>query len=110
LFNNCRAVQAQSFVNPQAGSHAQDQVGPFAARAEDEEHPKTEGEGEVAALARNPWTPEEDKRLRMLVEACKPIEIVAAELKRSVKAVNSRAYVLPISLKRVNLRPKAKGK
>jgi hypothetical protein len=61
-------------------------------------------------LARTPWTPEEDKRLRMLVEACKPIEIVAAELKRSVKAVNSRAYVLRISLKRVNLKPKAKGK
>jgi len=54
--------------------------------------------------------PEEDKRLRMLVEACKPIEIVAAELKRSVKAVNSRAYVLRISLKRVNLKPQAKGK
>jgi predicted ribosome quality control (RQC) complex YloA/Tae2 family protein len=47
LFNNCRAVQAQSFVNPQAGSHAQDQVGPFAARAEDEKHPETEGEGEM---------------------------------------------------------------
>ena len=72
--------------------------------------PAAEGEGEVAALARNPWTPEEDKRLRMLVEACKPIEIVAAELKRSVKAVNSRAYVLRISLKRVILKPKAKGK
>ncbi len=68
-----------------------------------------EGEEEVAALA-HPWTPEEDKRLRMLVEACKPIEIVAAELKRSVKAVNSRAYVLRISLKRVTLKPKAKGK
>ena len=71
--------------------------------------PAAEGEGEVAALA-HPWTPEEDKRLRMLVEACKPIEIVAAELKRSVKAVSSRAYVLRISLKRVNLKPKAKGK
>ena len=66
--------------------------------------------GEIAALARTPWTPEEDKRLRMLVEACNPIEIVAAELKRSVKAVESRAYVLRISLKRVNLKPKAKGK
>ena len=53
--------------------------------------PAAEGEGEVAALPRIiPWTPEEDKRLRMLVEACKPIEIVAAELKRSVKAVISR--------------------
>jgi len=110
LFNNCRAVQAQSFVNPQAGSHAQDQVGPFAARAEDEEHPKTEGEGEVAALARNPWTPEEDKRLRMLVEACKPIEIVAAELRRSVPGVKTHAYALRISFKRVALKPKAKGK
>jgi hypothetical protein len=47
-------------------------------------------------LARTPWTPKEDKRLRMLVEACKPIEIVAAELKRSAKAVNSRAYVLAL--------------
>jgi hypothetical protein len=51
LFNNCRAVQAQSFVNPQAGSHAQDQVGPFAARAEDEKHPETEGEGEMTWLS-----------------------------------------------------------
>jgi hypothetical protein len=46
----------------------------------------------------------------MLVEACKPIEIVAAELKRSAKAVEGRAYILRISLKRVNLKPKAKGK
>jgi hypothetical protein len=107
LFNNCRALQAQSFVNPQAGSHAQDQVGPFAARAEDE---KSEGEGEVAALARTFWTSEEDNRLRMLVEAGKPIELIAAELKRSAKAVEGRAYVLRISLKRVNLKPKAKGK
>ena len=48
--------------------------------------------------------------MRMLIVAGKPIEIVAAELKRSVKAVNGRAYVLRISLKRVNLKPKAKGK
>jgi hypothetical protein len=54
--------------------------------------------------------PEEDKRFRMLVEACKPIEIVAAELKRSVRAVQRRAYILRISLKRVNFKPKAKGK
>jgi hypothetical protein len=51
LFNNCRALQAQSFVNPQAGSHAQNQVGPFAARAEDEKHPETEGEGEMTWLS-----------------------------------------------------------
>jgi hypothetical protein len=46
----------------------------------------------------------------MLVEAGKPIEFVAAELKRSVKAVKGRAHMLRISLKRVNLKPKAKGK
>jgi hypothetical protein len=33
-----------------------------------------------------------------------------AELKRSAKAVKGRAYVLRISLKRVKLKPKAKGK
>jgi hypothetical protein len=67
-------------------------------------------EGEIAALARKFWTPEEDDRLRMLVEAGKPIEFIAAELKRSAKAVEGRAYILRISLKRVKLKPKAKGK
>jgi hypothetical protein len=66
-------------------------------------------EGEIAALARKFWTPEEDDRLRMLVEAGKPIEFIAAELKRSAKAVEGRAYILRISLKRVKLKPKARG-
>jgi hypothetical protein len=62
-------------------------------------------------LAQTLWTPEEDKHLRKLVEAGRPIEIVAAELRRSVTAVKTRAYVvLRISLKRVTLKPKAKGK
>ena len=56
------------------------------------------------------WTTEEDNRLRMLLEAGEPIEFVAAKLNRSVPAVKGRAYVLRISLKRVNLRLKAKGK
>ena len=72
--------------------------------------PAAEGKAEIAALARKFWTPEEDDRLRMLVEAGKQIEFVAAELKRSAKAVKGRAYVLRISRKRVNLKPKAKGK
>jgi hypothetical protein len=46
----------------------------------------------------------------MLLGAGKPIEFVAAELRRSAKAVKRRAYVLRISLKRVELKPKAKGK
>ena len=61
-------------------------------------------------MARHFWTPEEDNRLRMLLGAGKPIEFVAAELKRSAKAVMGRAYVLRISLKRVKLKPKARGK
>ena len=68
-----------------------------------------EGEG-IAALARTPWTPEEDNRLRMLLGAGKPIELAAAELKRSAKAGRARAYVLRISLKRVKRKPRAKGK
>ncbi len=61
-------------------------------------------------MARTFWTPEEDNRLRMLLGAGKPIEFVGAELKRSAAAVKGRAYVLRISLKRVKLKPKAKGK
>jgi hypothetical protein len=61
-------------------------------------------------LARTPWTPEEDKRLRMLIVAGKPIELIAAELRRSVPAVKTHAYALRISFKRVKLKPKAKAK
>ena len=61
-------------------------------------------------MPRNFWTPEENNRLRMLVEAGKPIELIAAALKRSVKAVRGRAYILRVSLKRVSLKPKAKAK
>jgi hypothetical protein len=46
----------------------------------------------------------------MLLGAGKPIEFVAAELKRSTLAVKGRAYILRISLKRLKLKPKAKGK
>ena len=65
---------------------------------------------DAAALAHKFWTPEEDNRLRMLLGAGRSVEFVAAELKRSANAVKGRAYELRISLKRVNLKPKAKGK
>ncbi len=61
-------------------------------------------------MARNPWTSEEDNRLRMLLAEGEPIEIVARDLNRSVAAVQGRAYILRISLKRVKLKPRAKGK
>jgi DNA-binding NarL/FixJ family response regulator len=97
LFNNCRNVQAQSFVNPQAGSHAQDQVGPFAARAEDE---NTTVAFLMAVQHRGTnWTPEEDRRLLALIEMGKSWVFIAANLKRSLKSVRDRARQL-----------KAKGK
>lgn len=71
------------------------------------------GSDEVEAMAesdRNFWTPEEDNRLRTLIEADRPIAFVAADLKRSVNAVRRRAYGLGISLKRVKLRLKVKSK
>jgi hypothetical protein len=66
--------------------------------------------GEIAAMAendRNVWTPEEDNRLRTLLEAGSPIPFVAADLKRSEPAVRRRAYGLRISLKRLKLKLKA---
>ena len=62
----------------------------------------------MKAIGTDLWTPEKDDRLRMLLGAGKPIESVAAELKRSTKAIMGRAYVLRISLKH-KLKPKAKG-
>jgi hypothetical protein len=46
----------------------------------------------------------------MLLAEGEPIEFIAAELKRSAKAVEGRAYILRISLKRAKLKPRAKGK
>jgi len=39
--------------------------------------------------------PEEDNRLRMLLGAGKPIELAAAELKRSEKAITARGSTRP---------------
>ena len=101
--NRC-ATKSHSSWCSQTGYGLGHQVGRF------EERGGAEGEGKVAALARTFWTPEEDNRLRMLLGAGRPIEIVATELKRSAKAVKGRAYILRISLKRVKLKPKAKRK
>ncbi len=54
-----------------------------------------------------PWTPEEDERLRILIEARTSIALVAAKLKRSVPAVRARARMLRISLKRFRIRSRA---
>ena len=58
----------------------------------------------------NKWTPEEDARLKSLVEANTSIHLIAAKLKRSVGAVRTRASTLDIPIKRVRVGLKATGK
>ena len=58
----------------------------------------------------NKWTPEEDVRLKFLIEANTSIHLIAAKLKRSVPAIRSRASILNILMKRVRVGLKAKGK
>jgi hypothetical protein len=56
------------------------------------------------------WTPEEDKRLKSLIETSISLDLVAAKLQRSVSAVKNRAHVLKISVKRTSFGQRAKGK
>ena len=56
----------------------------------------------------NKWTPEEDARLKSLIEANTSIDLIAAKLKRSVSATRCRAAVLHISMKWVQVGLKAK--
>jgi hypothetical protein len=58
----------------------------------------------------NVWTPEEDKRLKSLIERSMSMHAIAAKLQRSVSAVKGRAHVLKISIKRASFGLKAKGK
>jgi hypothetical protein len=62
----------------------------------------------VPENANNKWTPEEDVRLKSLIEANTSIHLIAAKLKRSVSAIRARASLRNISIKRVFVRPKAK--
>jgi len=62
----------------------------------------------VPENSNNKWTPEEDVRLKSLIEANTSIHLIAAKLKRSVSAIRARAGIRNISIKRVFVRPKAK--
>jgi hypothetical protein len=42
------------------------------------------------------WTPEDDARLKSMIEANTSAHFIAAELKRSVNAVKARAQLLNI--------------
>jgi hypothetical protein len=56
----------------------------------------------------NKWTPEEDVRLKSLIEANTSLHLIAAKLKRSVSAIRARASIRNISIKRIFVRPRAK--
>jgi hypothetical protein len=56
------------------------------------------------------WSPEEDARLRTLLEGGTSVTLVAAQLKRTVTATKGRAHLLGVSLKWIKLVLKAKRK
>ena len=58
----------------------------------------------------NKWTPEDDERLKTLLESNASIHLVAIKLKRSVVAVRSRASLLKVSCRRTRRGLKVKGK
>jgi hypothetical protein len=69
---------------------------------------KEQGGIAVPENSNNKWTPEEDARLKFLIEANMSIHLIAAKLKRSVPAIRARAQVLNILMKRVRVGLKAK--
>jgi hypothetical protein len=64
----------------------------------------------VPENSNNKWSPEEDARLKSLIEANTSIHLIAAKLKRSVPAIRSRASILNTLMKRVRVGLKATGK
>jgi hypothetical protein len=62
----------------------------------------------VPENSNNKWTPEEDARLKSLIEANTSLHLIAEKLKRSVPAIRARAQVVNILMKRVRVGLKAK--
>jgi hypothetical protein len=58
--------------------------------------------------AKRPWTPEEDNRLRRLLEEGTSTLLVAAKLKRTVTALKGRAAIIGVSFREIKLRLKSK--
>jgi hypothetical protein len=74
---------------------------------------EAEGEGEMTKgplIPSTRWTPEEDARLRRLVEDGRGAAVIAERLKRSRGAVHNRVRKLGITLRRGEPGLKAKGK
>jgi hypothetical protein len=62
----------------------------------------------VPENSNNKWTPEEDVRLKSLIEANTSLHLIAAKLKRSVSAIRARGNILHIPMKRVRVGLKTK--
>jgi hypothetical protein len=62
----------------------------------------------VPENSNNKWTPEEDARLKFLIEANTSLHLIAEKLKRSVPAIRARASILNILMKRVRVGINAK--
>jgi hypothetical protein len=55
-----------------------------------------------------PWTGEEDRQLREMVEAGKSVTIMALRLKRTETAIRGRLSILKLSLKQGRLEPRSR--
>jgi hypothetical protein len=57
-----------------------------------------------------PWTPDDDKQLRTLLESGTSKTLVAAKLKRTVSAIEARVSIIKIPLREIKLQSKSKRK
>src|SRR5258705_8197773 len=89
---DCNSAQAHPRRSAQAGSLTQDQVSPFAARAE--------GEGEMTIPRPQEWTEAEVHRLRMLAMRKVSADNIAKSLGRYVGSVRTKALELSLILSR----------
>jgi hypothetical protein len=55
-----------------------------------------------------PWTPDDDARLRIILESGASKNLVPAKLKRTVSAIEGRASIIGISFRQIKLELKAK--
>jgi hypothetical protein len=70
---------------------------------------KRRGNEPMAQNQWNPWTPDDDNRLRALFDAGTSAVLIAAKMKRTISGIKSRARVLKISVKRKKLAVKVEG-
>jgi hypothetical protein len=56
--------------------------------------------------AKRPWAPEEDNRLRTLLEEGVSVLLISAKLKRTVSAIRGRAKLIGMSLRPKKLKAK----